>query len=354
MQDRDPGAGRFDGREAERRISLATRAALAMQRRDWEQGILAQALMEAGEMAHVVLLTKAAIVQAAPDGRLGVLVSGASTDSAMGGEAYHRAAEATGDQTMEAAVQGLLEYIRHRAPRASDGALYHVLDAPEVWSDGFNCAPPFLAAMSLYDEAIAQIDAYWERLWDPETRLLAHIWDDGAGRLKDASFWGVGNGWAAAGLTRVIRSLPPERDGERSRLTRFATEVIDGCLAWQRRDGLFCNVLDRPETFVETNLAQMLAYSVYEGIVGGWLPTSYRAAADRMRAAAREQMDDFGLVQGVCGAPDFDRPGVATEGQAFCILMESAGRKLEQAWAISAPVDRQLIGGGARSLGSGG
>jgi hypothetical protein len=52
-----------------------------------------------------------------------------------------------------------------------------------------------------------------------------------------------------------------------------------------------------------------------------------------MRAAAREQMDDLGLVQGVCGAPDFDRPGVATEGQAFCILMESAGRKLEQAEA---------------------
>jgi unsaturated rhamnogalacturonyl hydrolase len=291
--------------------------------------VLAQALLEAGEMAHVVLLTRAAIVQAAPDGRLGVVISGASADSAMGGEAYHRAAESTGDETIRAAVRGLLEYIRVRAPRAPDGTLYHVTDAPEVWSDGFNCAPPFLAAMGLYDEAIGQLDACWARLWDPAKRLLAHIWDEDAGRLKDATFWGVGNGWAATGLTRVIRSLPPRREGDRVRLVRHLNELVDGCLARQRDDGLFTNVLDRPETFIETNLAQMPAYAIYEGIAGGWLPASYRAAADRMREAAREQMDEIGLVQGVCGAPDFDRPGVATEGQAFCILMESAGRKLE-------------------------
>jgi hypothetical protein len=36
-------------------------------------------------------------------------------------------------------------------------------------------------------------------------------------------------------------------------------------------------------------------------------------------------MDSFGYVQGVCGAPNFDHPGTATEGQAFCILMEAAG-----------------------------
>ena len=44
-----------------------------------------------------------------------------------------------------------------------------------------------------------------------------------------------------------------------------------------------------------------------------------------MRGAARAKMDSFGYVQGVCGAPNFDRPGTATEGQAFCILMEAAG-----------------------------
>jgi rhamnogalacturonyl hydrolase YesR len=301
---------------------------MAMQRRDWEQGILAQALLEAGDWQRLILLAKGAIVQSVPDGRIAVVVTGGPTDPAMGGEAYWRAAERTDDVGMKEAVLGLLEYLRQGAPRKSDGILYHVFGGPEMWSDGFNCAPPFFAAMGLYDEAIAQIDGYWRRLWDPDSRLLAHIWDDGARRLKRADLWGVGNGWAAAGLTRVIRSLPPGRDEDRARLAAMAVELVDGCLAWQRADGLFHNVIDRPETFVETNLAQMLACAIYEGIAGGWLPASYRAAADRMRAAARAKMDDFGFVQGVCGAPNFERPGIATEGQAFCILMESAGRKL--------------------------
>jgi hypothetical protein len=38
-------------------------------------------------------------------------------------------------------------------------------------------------------------------------------------------------------------------------------------------------------------------------------------------------MDAFGYVQGVCGAPNFDRSGTSTEGQAFCILMEAAGSR---------------------------
>jgi type II secretory pathway component HofQ len=51
-----------DLNESRRRIRRATEAAMAMQRRDWEQGILAQAMLEAGDRERVILLTKAAIV----------------------------------------------------------------------------------------------------------------------------------------------------------------------------------------------------------------------------------------------------------------------------------------------------
>jgi len=309
------------------RTQMALSAAMAMQRRDWEQGILAQALFEAGDRAGVILLSKAAAVQRTPDGRMGVVVSGGVTDPAMGGEAYAKAAEWTADAQLRQSVEGLLEWIRHKAPRSADGVLYHVLDAPQMWSDGFSGAPPFLAAMGFYDEALAQIDGYRQRLWNPEHKLLAHIWDDGKHSFADGSFWGGGNGWAAAGLARVIRSLPSDRTKDRERLAVFAREIIDGCLAHQRSDGLFHDVVDRPSTFVETNLAQMLAYTSYEGVAQGWLSLDYLAHADRMRAAARAKMDGFGFVQGVCSTPNFDRPGISTEGQAFCILMEAAGEK---------------------------
>jgi unsaturated rhamnogalacturonyl hydrolase len=315
--------------ESARRIEKAAAAAMAMQRRDWEQGTLAQAMLDAGDRERVILLTKAAIVQRMPDGRLGVVVSGSPTDPAMGGPAYAQAAEWTGDAQIGEAVDGLLAWIRIKAPRNSDGVLYHVFNAPEMWSDGLNGAAPFLAAMGRYDEALYQIEGYRRRLWSPEKKLLAHIWDDGKQQFKDGNFWGGGNGWAAAGLSRVIRCLPRDRSKDREHLAAFATEIIDGCLKHQRPDGLFHDVVDQPATFVEANLAQMLAYAIYEGVAGGWLAASFREHADTMRAAARARVDEFGFVQGVCSAPNFNRPGTSTEGQAFCIMMEAAGARLE-------------------------
>jgi unsaturated rhamnogalacturonyl hydrolase len=315
--------------ESAERIERATSAAFAMQRRDWEQGILAQALLQSGQRERLVQVTRAAMVQQTPDGRMGVVVSGGPTDPAMGGAAYAQAAEWTGDAAMRQAVQRMLTWVLDKAPRNAEGVLYHTFDAPQMWSDGVNGAPPFLAAMGHYDEALLQIEGYRKLLFNSDEKLMAHIWDDGKHQLTDPNFWGGGNGWTAAGLARVIRSLPESRRSDRDRLAAFARQVIDGCLAYQRTDGLFHNVVDQPGTFVETNLAQMLAYATYQGMTDGWLPATYRVAAGRMRAAARSKMDEYGFVQGACSAPDFDRPGISTEAQAFCILMEATGHKFE-------------------------
>lgn len=314
-----------EGRE---RIKRAALAGLAMERRDWEQGVLAQAFLEADEDDSVIRLTKAAIVQRVPDGRLGVVVEGGPTDPAMGGAAYWHAGQITGDPGIQQAATGLLDWILHKAPRAPDGTLYHVFDHPQVWSDGFNGAPPFLAATGHYDEALQQIEGFRKRLWDPQKKLLAHIWDDTPGAKNQKEYWGGGNGWAAAGLARVIRSLPSDRKNDRQRLAVFVKDIVDGCLAYQRSDGLFHDIVDRPNTFVEANLAQMLAFALYIGILGGWLPSVYRDAADRMRNGARAKMDSFGYVQSVCGAPNFESPGTSTEAQAFAIMMEAASSKL--------------------------
>jgi len=311
--------------ESAKRIQLATAAGLAMQRRDWEQGIFAQAMLESGQRENLTQLTRAAMVQQTADGRMAVVVSGGPTDPAMGGAAYAQAAKWTGEPAMQQAVDRMLEWILHKAPRNAEGVLSHTFEAPQMWSDGINGAPPFLAAMGHVDEALKQIDGYKKLLFDPQKKLMAHIWDDGKKQLVDAGFWGGGNGWTAAGLARVIRSLPAERGGDRERLAEFATAVIDGCLAHQRADGLFHDYVDKPETFVETNLAQMLAFAMYSGIKDGWLPERYRTHADGMRAAARRKMDGRGFVQGACSAPNFDRPGISTEAQAFCVMMESAG-----------------------------
>lgn len=187
-------------------------------------------------------------------------------------------------------------------------------------------APPFLSAAGHPEEALKQISGFRRLLLDPGSKLLSHIWDEGLGAFARKAFWGVGNGWALAGMTRVIRTLPASLSKERDQLIRWVREGMDASLAYCRSDGLFHDVIDDSSTFVETNLSQMLSYVLYRGMAGGWLPKSYLEPAEKMRRAAWEKVDRYGFVQGVCASPYFDRPGTACEGQAFFLLMEAAAK----------------------------
>jgi rhamnogalacturonyl hydrolase YesR len=179
-----------------------------------------------------------------------------------------------------------------------------------------------------YDEAIKQVKGYRKILLNPEKKLYYHMWDEDRQIYSRKLFWGVGNGWAAAGMTRVLRALPATMEDEKKMIAGYIREVLDACLKHKREDGLFHDILDDPSTFVETNTAQMLAYTIFRGIKGSWLDNSYLKHGLKMRRAAYSKVDSFGLVQGVCGAPNFNKPGTATEGQAFFLLMEAAYRDM--------------------------
>ncbi|MGD1083805.1 MAG: glycoside hydrolase family 88 protein [Verrucomicrobiota bacterium] len=306
-------------------VAKARAAALAIQRHSWEQGVLSVAFLEQGDDPMVVQMARASLIYQSKDG-VPAASGGAPSDPLMAGEAVWRAAQITGDPALGQAVTNMLNYTLKLAPRADDGTIFHTAQA--VWSDSFHTSPPFLAAAGHYDEAILQIEGHRKRLWDPDKKLLSHIWDERGQRFQDKKFWGGGQGWAAAGITRVIRALPQNRAADKAKLAGYLRELIDGCLAHQRPSGLFNNVVDDPASFEETDLAQMLAYSIYESVRGGWLPRDYLAAADRMRAAARSKVDADGFVQGVCGAPSFTKPGISAEGQAFFLMMEASAAKL--------------------------
>ncbi len=304
-------------------------AMLTMQRATWEQGVAMQALLELGETELVILMAKDAVLRQSKDGRLAMLGEEfALSDAASPGEAVFWAAKQTGDPLLERGYEKLLDYVLHKAPRTKEGIIYHFTNLPQIWSDIIYMLPPFLAAAGQFEEALKQIDGARACLWNPDKKLLSHMWDCEKKVLVRKECWGVGNGWSAAGITRVIRALPAGMSAERTKLTGYVREIIDGCLAHIRDDGLFHNIVDDPRSFVETNLAQMLAYSIYRGIKGGWLVERYRTQADKMRAAAHTKVDALGLVQGVCGSPEFDHPGTATEGQVFFILMEVAHGEL--------------------------
>jgi rhamnogalacturonyl hydrolase YesR len=308
-------------------VHKAKTAMLSMQRRAWEQGVAAQALLESGERDLVVLFAKDAIVNQAKDGRLGLNGDkGPVCDPASNGEPALFAWKETGDPAFKAAADRMLDFLLYKAPRTREGLIYHNHIENQVWVDAVYMAPPFLAVAGQPEEAVKQVAGYRRTLRSPETRLYSHIWDEDRKDFQRKAYWGVGNGWAAAGMTRVVRALPASMGAQKDEIAGWIRDLVDACLEHQRPDGLFHDVLDDPKTFVETNAAQMLAYSIYRGVKGGWMPASYAEKAERLRAAAHAKLDAFGLVQGVCGAPNFDRSGTATEGQAFFLLMEAARR----------------------------
>lgn len=316
-------------------IRSVKQAMLSIQRFQWEQGCAAQALLEyEGLTNEVICLCEAAVMRAAEDGRVGVLEKNEAVDDpAAIGEALILAAKNTGAEHLTNAVDKLYEFLKYKAPRTEDGILYHFDSSwsqRQVWVDAYYMAPPFLCKYGDAEEAMRQIKGFRRILYHEDKQLLSHIWDDQKKCFGREAFWGVGNGWAIAGLHRVISMLGKDKAEDREYLISYIKDLIDGIVRYQREDGLFHDVLDDPSSFVETNIGQMLAYAIYRGVKAGYLDRMYLTYADKARAAAYKMVDEYGFVRGVCGMPMFDKPGVATEGQAFFILMEAAARDLYQ------------------------
>ncbi len=310
-------------------LDKAKLALLCMQRHSWEQGVTMQAFLELGEGDTVIALAKEAAYRSMADGRVATIgVTDGVTDPCCAGEALLWAAKETRDPELVTACERLFHWALDSAPRSESGIVYHLTGKKEFWVDSMYMLPPYLAVAGKCKEAIRQIEGYYDALHDRPCGLMSHMWDDGLKRFVRAAHWGVGNGWTVAGLARVIALLPKSMPNERSGLIEKAQRLIKALIPYMREDGLFHDVVDDESTFVETNLSQMLCYAILRGIRDGWLSAEeFSPLAHKLHDAVQKKIDRYGLIQGVCGAPTFDKPGVAPEGQAFYLLMESEWRK---------------------------
>jgi rhamnogalacturonyl hydrolase YesR len=264
------------------------------------------------------------------EGRFSVIAgNNPINDCASIGEAVLFAGNLTGDPIFKQGANEMLDVVKTTPHKNDEGIIYHTQEpAKYIMSDAFYMLPPFLAAAGEFDEALKQIEGYRKYLYHPEEKLYSHMWDGPNKRFEREDFWGVGNGWTAAGITRVIRHLPDSRMEDKKRMIGYVKDVVDGCLKFLREDGLFHNVINKPDTFAEVNLSQMISYTIFRGVKAGYLDPGYLKKAELMRKAASEQVDYLGYVNKVCGVPSFDRSYFAPEGQAFYLLMETAAGDL--------------------------
>src|SRR6266852_2675655 len=146
--------------------------------------------------------------------------------------------------------------------------------------------------MKYLDRASLEMVAYLDKLQQPNG-LFYHA--------PDAPFfWGRGNGWVAAGMTELLRSLP-QNHPRRVRILGAYRGMMKSLLGFQGKDGLWRQLLDHPEAWPETSSTGMFTFAMITGVKNGWLDeATYGRAARRGWLGLIKHIDSEANVSDVC------------------------------------------------------
>ncbi|PTY08713.1 glycosyl hydrolase [Opitutaceae bacterium EW11] len=142
------------------------------------------------------------------------------------------------------------------------------------------------------DRAAKEMVVYLEKLQRPNG-LFFHAPDV-------PFFWGRGNGWMAAGMSELLRSLP-EGHPQRSAILAGYRKMMATLLATQAEDGMWRQLVDKPESWPETSCTGMFAFAFITGVKNGWLDgATYGPAARKAWLQLITYIDANSDVREVC------------------------------------------------------
>lgn len=142
------------------------------------------------------------------------------------------------------------------------------------------------------DRAAHEMVVYLEKLQRPNG-LFFHAPDV-------PFFWGRGNGWVAAGMTELLSSLP-ENHPDRAVILASYRRMMATLLANQSEEGLWRQLIDRPESWIETSGSGMFTFAFISGVKHGWLDApTYGPAAKKAWLRLSTYLDENSDLREVC------------------------------------------------------
>ena len=142
------------------------------------------------------------------------------------------------------------------------------------------------------DRAALTMAAYLDKLQQPNG-LFFHAADS-------AFYWGRGNGWVAAGMAELLRSLPKNHP-RRARILKGYRTMMASLLKYQNADGLWRQLVDHPEVWAETSSTGMFTFAMVTGVKNGWLPAkTYGPAARKAWLGLVTHLDVNKDINDVC------------------------------------------------------
>lgn len=113
-------------------------------------------------------------------------------------------------------------------------------------------------------------------------------------------FWGRGNGWMAAGMSELLRSLPKENKN-RARIMEGYKKMMATLLKYQAEDGMWRQLIDDPQSWKETSCTGMFAFAFITGVKEGWLDkASYAPAARKAWLGLIKYVNENDDITDVC------------------------------------------------------
>ena len=177
--------------------------------------------------------------------------------------------------------------------------------AVALWIDDAYMSIPFLAQMGAttgekkyFDDAAQQVIGMSARLFDPSKGLFDHSWF--ADMDEDARFfWGRGDGWAMVAMAELL-SVMPENHPDRPKVLEIFRRGARGAAETQGGTGLWHQLLDRPDSYLETSASAMFTFAIARGVNRGWLPPSYAPIAQSGWRALESRVRPDGQIEGIC------------------------------------------------------
>jgi len=222
------------------------------------------------------------------------------------GAALVKANAARPDPRYQEGIDLTAAHIMTKQLRLPDGTLARPRPVPvALWIDDAYMSIPFLAQMGkatgeakYFDDAARQVIGMSARLFNRENGLFDHSWF--ADMEDDARFyWGRGGGWMMMAMAELL-SVLPEAHPDRAKVLEIFRRGARGAAETQGSIGLWHQLLDRTDSYLETSASAMFTFAIARGVNRGWLPPSYGPVAQTGWRALEQRIRPDGQIEGIC------------------------------------------------------
>ncbi|EKU87814.1 glycoside hydrolase family 88 protein [Bacteroides oleiciplenus] len=207
----------------------------------------------------------------------------------------------------------VLDHILNKQSRLADGTLCRPEPVEQtVWADDMFMSVPFLLRMAklnkdskLYDEAAFQILHINHYLTDPRTNLCRHGWYNQTKELSPVA-WSRANGWVVWAMSEALLGLPADHK-DYKKIKEVFTKRLVALLNYQSESGLWHQVLNEPDSYLETSGSAMFGLALARAINHKWISQRYVPQLMKIWEAVSAQIGENGVVYGICQGTDMGK-----------------------------------------------